>query len=289
MNIVVCVKQVVDTQSPIKIVGENSINSPGLPRVVNPCDLVAVEEAIQLKEKGAVEEVIVVSMGPPSAEDALCRCLAIGANRALLLCDSAFDDSDSYATAIVLAKAISSLKYGLILCGQRTADIEAGQVGYYLAEMLDIPIISGGVKMEVSFDSGKVTVHRKLERGNREILEAPLPALVAVEEGLNEPRYVSRRAVLAAKRMRIEQRDIGSLGLDRENVGLMGSKTKVISFSRPKPKKIFVPDSHLPAMKRLEQVISGGLKQKRNNIISGSSQEAASKLVEFLAPRVPSI
>ena len=281
MNIVVCVKQIVETEHLTKIVGETSIDDPDLPRVVNMCDLVAVEEALQLKEKGRADEVIIVSMGPPSAEEALYRCLAMGADKAILLCDPAFDGSDSHATAVVLAKAVSSLEYGLIFCGQRASDTEAGQVGYRLAELLGIPIISGAIRIEVPSDE-KVIVHRNLKGGFRDVLEAPLPALVSVEIGLNEPRYGSIRAISRAKKRGFKQYDMKDLALSSEQVGQKGSKTKVVSLSRPRPKRIFVPDSRLSAVARLMQVESGGLEEKDGDIISGTPQEVASKLVQRL-------
>ena len=281
MNIVVCVKQIVETEHLTKIVGETSIDDPDLPRVVNVCDLVAVEEALQLKEKGRADEVIIVSMGPPSAEEALYRCLAMGADKAILLCDPAFDGSDSHATAVVLAKAVSSLEYGLIFCGQRASDTEAGQVGYRLAEMLGIPIISGAIRIEVPSDE-KVIVHRNLKGGFRDVLEAPLPAVVSVEIGLNEPRYGSIRAISRAKKRGFKQYDMKDLALSSGQVGQKGSKTKVVSLSRPRPKRIFVPDSRLSAVARLMQVESGGLEEKDGDIISGTPQEVASKLVQRL-------
>ena len=281
MNIVACVKQIVETEHLTKIVGETSIDDPDLPRVVNMCDLVAVEEALQLKGKDRADEVFIVSMGPPSAEEELYRCLAMGADKALLLCDPAFDGSDSHATAVVLAKAVGSLEYGLIFCGQRASDTEAGQVGYCLAEMLDIPIISGAIRVEVPSDE-KAIVHRKLKGGYREVLEASLPALVSVDTGLNEPRYVSIRAVSRAKKREIKQYDLKDLELSSEDVGQKGSKTTVVSLSRPRPKRIFVPDSNLSAMERLMQVESGGLEEKDGDVISGSPKEVASKLVQRL-------
>ena len=281
MNIVACVKQVVYAEAIVKIVGETSITDHGLPKVANASDLVALEQAIQLKEKGIADEVISLSMGPSSAEDVLYRCLAMGADRALLLSDPAFEGSDGYATAVVLAKAISSLEYGLILCGQKASDTEAGQVAYYIAEMLNIPIISGVIKMEIP-SGEKVIVHRNLKGGYRDVLEAPLPALVGVELGLSEPRYVSLRAISRAKRKEIKHYDMKGLGLSLDDVGQRGSNTRVVSLSRPRPKRIFVPDSHLSATERLMQVESGGLEEKEGTIIIGSPQEAASKLVRVL-------
>lgn len=281
MNIIVCVKQVIDTEHLTRIVGERSIDDPDLPRVVNPCDLVAVEEALQLKNRGIADEIILVSMGFSSTRDTLYRCLAMGADRAILLCDPAFEGSDSYATATLLVKAIGSLDYGLIFCGQKAFDTKAAQVGYYLAEMLGIPIIRGAMKVEVP-SGEKVIVQRKLRGGYREVLEASLPALVAVEEGLNEPRYVSQRAIARARAKEVKEYDMKALGLSPEDVGQRGSKTEVTSLSRPRPKRIFVPDSSLPALERLVQVEAGGFKQREGSTITGIPQEVASRLVEIL-------
>jgi len=281
MNIIVCVKQVIDTEHLTRIVGERSIDDPDLPRVVNPCDLVAVEEALQLKDRGIADEIILVSMGFSSARETLYRCLAMGADRAILLCDPAFEGSDSHATATLLAKAIGSLDYGLILCGQKAFDTKAGQVGFYLAEMLRMPIISGAMKVEVP-SGEKVVVQRKQRGGHREVLEASLPALVAVEEELNEPRYVSQRAISRARAKEVKEYDMKALGLSPEYVGQRGSKTEVTSILRPRPKRTFIPDSSLPALERLVQVEAGGFKQREGSTITGIPQEVASRLVEIL-------
>jgi len=284
MNIIVCVKQVVDTENLIEISEETSVNTSALPRVVNAYDLVALEQAIQLKENGVAEEVLIVSVGGPSVDEVLYEGMAMGADKAILLCDPAFDGSDSHATSLVLAKAISLLQYSLILCGQKASDTEAGQVGYYLAEMLGIPVISGAIRMEVSSDE-KVIVHRKLKGGFRDVLEAPLPAVVSVERGLNEPRYVGLRAVSRARKKEVKQYAMRDLGLSSGDVGQSGSKTRIVSVSRPRPKKIFVPDSNLSAMERLMQVESGGIAEKEGSTISGSPQEVASKLVQIFLSR----
>jgi len=281
MKIIVCVKQVIDTEHLTRIVEGKTINDLPLPRVVNPCDLVAVEEALQLKERGIADEIILVSVGSSSAKEALYRCLAMGADRGILLCDPFFEGSDSYATATLLARVISSLDYGLILCGQKAFDTNAGQVGYYLAEMLSIPIISGAMKVEV-ISGEKVIVQRKLRGGHREVLEASLPLLLAVEEKLNEPRYVSQYAISRARTKEVKEYDIKALGLSPEYVGQRGSKTEVTSLLRPRPKKIFVPDPTLPALKRLVQIETGGLSQRVGNTLTGIPQEVASRLVEIL-------
>ncbi|RLB40946.1 MAG: electron transfer flavoprotein subunit beta, partial [Deltaproteobacteria bacterium] len=218
MNIVVCVKIVVSTEQLTRIEGGTSIDDRGLPHVVNMCDLVALEEALQLKEKAIATRVTTISMGTSSAKDGLYKSLAMGADKAILLCDSAFASSDSYATSVVLARAIESLDFGLVLCGKKSSDTGSGQVAYYLAEMLGVPVISAAVKLQI-FPGEKVVVHRKLRAGFRDVLEAPLPAVVSVESGLNEPRYVSLRAISRAKGRDIIEYRAKDLGLSLENVG----------------------------------------------------------------------
>lgn len=284
MNIVVCIKQVLDTASPIKVnMDTSSIDTRGLSYVVSPSDRIAVEEAIRIKQGLGFGEVSLVCMGSHSATKALRTCLAMGSDRALLLCSPAFADSDSYATAAVLARVIRSLKYDLILCGAKAADTAAGLVGAVIAEMLDIPMVSGVAEIEVSADHRKVIVQRKLERGDREIVETHLPALLAIEAG-HRPRYPRLRATQDGRRMNIKEYDLEALGLSAGEVGVSGSKTKLVKISPPRPgmKKTFIPDSNLPAAERMRLLMEGGATKKEGNILEGEPKEVASKLAQFL-------
>jgi electron transfer flavoprotein beta subunit len=284
LNIVVCIKQVLDTQGPVNVDNEGGIDGLRLSSIVNPSDLVAVEEALQLKERYGFEQVIAVSMGSLSAEEALRECLAIGADKAVLLCDPAFQDSDSHATALALTKAIRHMGCDLVLCGQRAIDTEAGQVGFILAHMLNMPMISAVTKVYLTPDLKQAIAHRKLEKGNREVVEAPLPLLLAVDIGLNSPRHSDLRGVIAARRAKIEKCDCQSLGINPEEVGAQGSKVTMIKRSRPrpKPKKVFTPDSKLSAAERMRLVMSGGVQEKKGDMLQGNPEDIASQLVRFL-------
>lgn len=284
MNIVACVKQVLDTDGPLKIdTSTKSIDDRHTPYVVNPYDEIAVEEAVQLKEACGCGQVTVVSMGDRSAEKILRNCLALGTDRAVLLCDPAFSNSDSYITGVVLAKAISLLDYDLILCGVRAVDTNAGQVGAVVAERLGIPLVTSVAKIEVSSDGKKVTVQRKLERGDREVVEVELPALLTIELG-HKSRYPSLPARLAAQRKGIDYYDAAALDLLPEEVGSAGARTMMLSISPPKPKagKLFVPDSSLSPAERMRLLMSGGIQEKKGDSLEGKPREVASKLVEFL-------
>ena len=285
MNVVVCVKQVPDVEGRI-VVEKGTVCMQGLlpSYVINPLDLLAIEEAIRLKELDGQGQVTLVSLGTTSCEEALRRGIAMGADDAILLCDPTFDNSDSYATALLLAKTVSAIPYDLVLCGQMADDSQAGQVGTYLALMLGIPLVRGIVNIEANLESKKLVMQRKLERGNREVVECSLPALLTVEAGLNTPRHATIRGVLKARKQEIEQRNSKHLGISAEEVGLSGSKVRITHISPPKPKMkgLFVPDSKLSSVDKLKAIMGGGLVQKKSDFLEGDPKEVASRLVELL-------
>lgn len=203
----------------------------------------------------------------------------------MLLWDDAFDNSDTYATAVILSRAISLVKYDLVLCGERAVDTEAGQVGATIAEMLDISLVSGVVKIDISPSGREAIAQRKLEKGNREVVNFVLPALLTVSAGLNEPRYASLPSLMQALRQDIEEYNLRALGLSPEEVGLRGSKTKTLKLSlpKPRPKKLFTPDSSLSAAERMRLVMTGGVTEKKGELIKDDPREVASKLVQFLS------
>jgi len=285
MNVVVCIKQVADVEGRI-VVERGQVLIQGLipSYVINPLDLLAIEAAIRLKEGYGEGRVTLVSMGDASAEEALRRGIALGADDALLLSDPAFEGSDSYATALVLARTISTIPYHLVLCGQRADDTQAGQVGAYLAEILGIPLVQGVVKIETTPDPNKLRLQRKLERGARQVVECPLPAVLTVGAGLNTPRHATIKGVLKARRQEIPHRDARVLGISTEEVGVSGSKVRISHISPPKPKMkgLFVPDSRLSPVDKLKAIMGGGLVQKKSNYLEGDPKEVASQLIRFL-------
>jgi electron transfer flavoprotein beta subunit len=284
MNIVVCVKPVPDVSIITLDPKKGLIDSDDLVYIVNPYDVVAVEEAVRMKEMDGVSRVTLVSVAPPSTKRLLRRCLAMGADEAMLLWDSRFDNSDGYATGVILAQAIGSLQCDLILCGQKAIDTEAGQVGSVIAERLGIPLASRVAGIDIAPDGKKVTVESKLEKGNRAEVEVILPALLAVEVDLNEPRYPSLPSLMAGLREDIKEYNLEALGLSSGEVGAAGAKTKTVGLSlpKPRPKKVFTPDSHLSAEERLRLIMSGGVTQKRGDLLEGDPKNIASSVVQFL-------
>jgi electron transfer flavoprotein beta subunit len=287
MNIIVCVKPVPDVSIVSLDPKTGQIDGDDLVYIVNPYDMVAVEAAVRMKEGGGAGRVTLISVAPPSTRGLLRRGLALGADEARLLWDSRFENSDSYATGVILAGAIGSLQYDLILCGQKAVDTEAGQVGSVIAERLDLPLASRVVAIDVSPDGKRVTVESKLEKGNRARVEVILPAVLTVELDLNEPRYASLPALMAGLRKEIREYDLEALGLSPEEVGREGAKTRTVALSppKPRPKKIFTPDSSLSAEERLRLIMSGGVTQKQGDLLEGDPAKIASSVVQFLSEK----
>ncbi len=285
MNIIVCVKQVPDTNVALEPDPKTkSVKSDDVVWVVNPHDLLAVEAAVRLKEKHG-GEVTLLSLGQAEARMALKKCLSLGADKAFLLSDPAFADSDSYSTGVTLSKAISAIPHDLVLCGAQAADTNAGLTGAVIAETLGLPLVSGVTQIEAAPEQKKLTVQRKLERGNREVVETVLPAVLTIEAGINEPRYASLPALMEGLRKEIAEQDLKKLGLALGEVGAKGCKTRVLAIAppRPRPKRLFTPDSSLSAAERMRLVMSGGLAEKSGgDVLQGNPKDVAAKIIQFL-------
>lgn len=285
MNIVVCVKQVPDSRSPVQLNKDGRIvDTHGLAYITNPCDLAAVKWATDQKEKNKSGEVTVVSAGLPSAMKVLRECFAYGADRALLLHDPSFENSDGYATGVILSKAIGLLQYDIVLCGIQATDTNTGWVGPVIASKLGVPLVSRVIDVQVNNEEKKIIVQRRLDGVNREIVEVGIPCLLTVDPLLDRPRYPSVRSIRMAQKREIEQYDRASLGLSLEEVGSAGSKTRIakLSAKKPRPKRLFTPDSSLSAAERIRLVMSGGMTEKKGNRLEGNPAELVSELVKFL-------
>lgn len=231
MKIIVCIKQVPDS-SEVRINPEtNTLMREGVPSIINPYDLHAIEAALQLREQQG-GTVTVITMGPPQAEEALREAVAMGADDVRLISDRAFAGSDTWATAYTLCKAIQRLGADLILCGKQAIDGDTAQVGPEIAEFLDIPHVAYVKGIDAVTDTA-ITVRRMMDEGY-DVVEASLPALLTVVRELNVPRLPSLRGKMAAKKAVIERMDFSSLGAEEDNVGLQGSPTQVRNIFAPK-------------------------------------------------------
>jgi electron transfer flavoprotein beta subunit len=228
MKIVVCVKQVPDTETRVKIAASGArIEEDGVNWIVSPYDEFAVEEALRIKEaKGG--EVVLVSSGPDRVQTALRNGLAMGADSAVHLKDPLFDATDTLGTARALGAAIRTIgAVDLVLTGQQGVGGDNGQVPALLAELLDLPQVTMAVRIEIQ--EGKAVVEREVE-GAREVWETSLPAVLSAQKGLNEPRYANLKGIMAAKRKPIDVKDAAALGLD---AALLAPRTQVVAMELP--------------------------------------------------------
>jgi len=222
MNIVVCLKQVPDTEAPIRIrPGGSGIDETGLNLVMNYYDEHATEAALRLREQFG-GTVTVVAVGPDRAREALRQALAMGADEATIVRDPALEGADHLQVARTLAAFIRSRSADVVICGKLSTDDNAAIVGPALAEFLDLPQATAIARLDVDAGGASATVHRELE-GALEVLKVPLPAVFTVERSLNEPRYPSLPGIMKAKRKEIAVMDLAGLGLSPEEMGSPGS------------------------------------------------------------------
>ncbi len=255
MKIVVCIKQVPDTDRISLDPKTGTLIREDVPAAINPFDLYAIEEGVRIKEKTG-SQVKVISMGPPPAETALRDALALGCDEAFLLTDSDFAGADTLATSYTLACGIRKIgDFNLIICGAKTTDGDTGQVGPGLAQELDIPQITYVNKI-LEIDDHHIKAERLIEDG-LEVINSPLPCLITVLKGINQPRLSTFKAKIAAKKASITEWGADNLDVDKSRVGLKGSPTHVVKLSTPPPP-------------------SGG------EVFTGSSSEAIEKLVKKL-------
>ena len=232
MNIIVCIKQVPDTETQIKIAPDGkTIVTDDIKWVMNPYDEFGVEEALRLKEKFG-GEVTVVSLGPKRVTESIRTALAMGADKGIHVSDDALEGSDGLAVARALGAAIKEVEFDLIFTGQRGVDDDMGVVGAAMAEILGIPQLSLIVKVDVGEDVKSVTVNRPVE-GATLVIESALPALITVQKGLNEPRYASLPGIMKAKRKPMAEKSLTDLGLDATQFGGGARKVKILELSPP--------------------------------------------------------
>ena len=259
LEIIVCVKHVPETaEAEIKIAPTGkTIEKTGLVFDINEWDDYALEEAVRIKEKfGGM--VTAITVGLEDADSTLRKCLARGAEKAIRLTDPKFEGSDSYAIAKILHNAIKGLPFGLILTGALAGDDGYTMVGPILAEMLGIPHATMVKKIEVG--DGVAKINRELEGGLEEKVEVKMPAVLSIQTGINEPRYVSIMGIRKAMQKEIKVLRLADIGLSESEVGETGSWIKI--------EKMFVP----PVEKQAE-------------FIKGTPEEAATKIAEILKSR----
>jgi electron transfer flavoprotein beta subunit len=205
MNIIVCIKRVPDSEGRISVGSDGaSVDTQGVKFVVNPYDEIAIEEALKLKEAAGTGSVTAMTLGGEESKETLRTALAMGVDQAVLL--KGQPSVDGLGTAEKLAEAIGAREYDLVLFGKQAIDDDNLQVPAMVAELLGLP--GATVVVSLSLDGRKVTAEREVE-GGHEVFEFELPAVIAAQKGLNEPRYASLKGIMAAKKKPLEEVDVG--------------------------------------------------------------------------------
>ncbi|MDY6861877.1 MAG: electron transfer flavoprotein subunit beta/FixA family protein [Thermodesulfobacteriota bacterium] len=236
MDIIVCVKRVPDvSEIDVDIAPDKKdIKKDDLIFDLNEWDRYALEEAVLLKERFE-GKVTVITIGDEQSEETLRKCLAMGADNAVRIYDENIKGSDPYVIARLLHSFIKDRRFDLILTGVQAGDDGYGQVGGILSGMLNIPHASMVTHLEAEGEN--ILIHRELEGGMEEKIKLSLPALLAIQTGINEPRYVSIMGIRKASRLSVELLDHKSLNLRDEDVGEAGSRIKVEEIYFPEATK----------------------------------------------------
>jgi electron transfer flavoprotein beta subunit len=261
LKIISCIKPVPDPGSRL-VINETKtwIKDQDLTFVASEADNYALEEALRLKEKNG-GEVVVLSMGGEEAARVLRSGLAMGADRAIHLLDPKFKGADEFAAATALAKAIEKDAGNgapdLVLAGVQSDDLGTGMTGTMLAELLGMAHATVVVGVETNSDGKSLKVRRELEGGINETVELPMPAVLTIQFGINQPRYASLKGIMAAKKKDFKAWSAADLGLADNDAGKAGAMYEV--------KEIFIPE-----------------KKSKVEMLSGTPDEAAAALVEKL-------
>ncbi len=283
MQICVCVKQTPDSSSVYIDPISGQVDVERFVQILNPADACAVEAAVRLKEQlgGYIE---VITVGPVDAEGALKAALALGADKATRLWHPQASEWGPFTVSTVLAAYIQQQlpQSEIILCGDTASDWSSGIVGPALAEKLHLPQVTSASHLEIlpaNKEDGELTllVTRKLERGYRDRLAAQLPLLITVTSDLNEPRYPTLPAHIAALRATISV--VSSLPTQEEE-----EETVLLEMHTPRPRArhIAAPDSHHSAFDRIGEIITGGATGRQTRLVDGTDEELAQGLVNFL-------
>ena len=234
MNIIVLVKQVPDT-SEVKINREtNTLIRDGVPSIINPFDMYAIEEALRLREKHG-GKVTALTMGPPQAADALKEAVSLGVDEVVLVSDRAFAGADTWATSYALSMAIRRVGvYDLVIAGKQAIDGDTAQVGPETADMLGIPFVAYIRKIE-KVEGNKMVAERLMDEGY-DVVETSLPAVITVVKEINTPRLPSLKGKMKAKSLKVAAWSAKDIGADENKIGLKGSPTQVVRIFPPAPR-----------------------------------------------------
>ena len=274
MKIIVCIKQIGHVYARTGMEpSERFLTPEDKIYMVNPWDEVALEMGLRLKESLGKGEVTLLTLGPIIAESELRRCLGMGADRLVQI--ETDQGLDPWRKSFFLARAIKEIGASLILCGKESLDRQSGQVGAYVAHRLGLPFVSAVVSVSLNPGAGTVEAERRAGRGVREVIGCPLPAVLSVDMGLEVrlPRFEDKQRALS---LPVEKRVYSEEGDPAR------THVKTIVPPRPRPKKVFTPDSRLDAFERIQQLLMGSRVEKRGSMLTGSVETQVEGIVSFL-------
>jgi electron transfer flavoprotein beta subunit len=284
MEILVCVKQVLDARLPIEVTDGGEVRQREVSPVfvLNPADRCALEQAVKLRDMVGPCRITAMTVGPSGARMVLEQCLARGVDAVVHLLTDGSVPLDSFAVARALSGAID--RFDLILCGDRSLDEGTSEVSSILAELLDIPQVTGVVKLTVSPQDSQVVAERRLERGYRQVVQTGLPALVAVDVSICEPRYLTRRAIRCAAAMLPGKcKIINVSSAEGSEDGPELRKVTARMPPRPRAKKTVAADEGKSAQDRIAMLLGGGASPaKASKRTNGGPQGAADEIIAFL-------
>jgi electron transfer flavoprotein beta subunit len=260
LNIIVCVKQVLDPEIPpakfrLDTESKRVIPPEGIPPVINPYDAQAVELALRLKEKHG-DKIVALTVGTEAAGSAVKHALSMGADEGVVLADEAFEGSDSFSTAYILTKAIQKIRdYDLILCGRQAADWDEGLVGSIIAENLGLPLVTLAKAIDVAGEELRVT---RVTLDGYQVFAVPTPAVVTVSSEVGQPRLPSGWGIISAARKQVPLWKAQDIDADLSQIGAAAVRRKL--------KRLFIPE-----------------RERKCEIVGGETvAEAADKLAERL-------
>jgi len=234
MNIVVCVKQVPDTEVERSLVpGDNTVDRASVDGVINYLDEFAIEEGLKIAEAQG-GEVTILSMGPAKAAESIRKALSMGADKAVHVIDDALAGSDALETSLAIAEALKVVGFDLVVFGSESTDARTGVVPAMVAERLGVPQLTLAGKVDVS--GSEVTIRRVADDGY-EVVTGSLPAVVSVVEKINEPRYPTFKGIMAAKKKPVQTLTLADLSVDASAVGLANAATWVNDFAARPPRQ----------------------------------------------------
>ncbi|HEY6874624.1 MAG TPA: electron transfer flavoprotein subunit beta [Geobacteraceae bacterium] len=282
LHILVLLREVSDPRPPARVITRGAgISDRGLRRVPNPADLIALEEALCLKDRlGAT--VTVLAIGPDRLDDTLRLAFAMGADRGIRFWDHGLEGGDAVTGARCLSRIVSILSPALVFTGNRLVDSGDDPVPALAAAVAGTPCLGAAVSLTLKRDG--VEALRKVDRGGRQVVAAPLPCTVLFDEG-ETPRYPSVEAITRSLTATIETWHLEDVGLPFWEVGATGAYLDRGEFGvpRPDPVRVVTPDATLPAFERIISLLSGGIKAREGRQHFVSADDAAAGLWRILA------